>query len=101
MPTFFHAVSKWAWMTDGTGPLLQRRGTPAKLGVIVEIKGRVLGWDAVGAHHAGPRKVKLRQIGWAHWKTSTQSLLFQGLLDENSRLIEWERDPNSDGNMNL
>lgn len=68
-PTFFHAVSEWAWMTDGTWPFFQRCGTATKLGVIVEIEGRVLGWDAIWAHHAGPRKVKLRQIGWAHWKT--------------------------------
>lgn len=56
-------------MADGARPLLQGSGASAKLGVIVEIEGRVLGWDAVGAHHAGPRKVKLRQIGWTHWKT--------------------------------
>ena len=53
-------------MTDGTGPLLQRRGAPTELGVVVEIEGRVLGWDAIGTHHAGPRQVKLRQVGRAY-----------------------------------
>lgn len=46
-PTFFHAVPKGARMADGTGPFLQRRGTPTELGVIVEVEGRVLRWDAV------------------------------------------------------
>lgn len=78
-PTFFHAVPEWAWMTDGPWPLLQRRGAPTKLGVVIEIEGRVLGWDAVWAHHAGPRKVKLRKIGWAHWKTKCTQPIILGL----------------------
>lgn len=46
-PTFFHAVSKGAGMADGTGSFLQRRGTATELGVIIEVKGRVLRWDAI------------------------------------------------------
>ena len=76
MPTFFHAVPEWTWMTNGPWPLLQRRGTPTKLGVVIEIEGWILSWDAVWAHHAGPRKVELRKIGWAHWKTKcTQPII--------------------------
>lgn len=75
-------------MADGARPLLGGRGTPAQLGVVVEVEGGVSGWDAVGPHHAGPGQVKLRQIGWAHWKQNTHSLLFWGLDDENCRLME-------------
>lgn len=66
-------------MTDGPWPFLQGCSTATELGVIVEVKGRVLGWDAIGAHHAGPRKVELRQIGWAHCKTKHTQPVIWGL----------------------
>lgn len=55
-------------MADGTWPFLQRRGTSAKLGIIIEVEGGVLGGDAAGTHHTGSRQVKLRQVGGTHWK---------------------------------
>lgn len=55
-------------MADRTWSFLQRSGTTTKLGIIIEVEGGVLGRNAVGAHHTGPRKVKLRQVGGTHWK---------------------------------
>lgn len=66
--TFLHAVSEWAGVANGPWPFLQGSCTTAKLGIIIEVEGGVLGGDTAGAHHTGCRQVKLGEVGGTHCK---------------------------------